>query len=132
MMKRIAIFTLLVPLLWGSCAEDNRNRIAVEKVIQEEVGKRVANYRENRMRRCYEDAVREASALADSILLLEARLTRDTASKPPRPSKPERPALKKLKDSLLQVAPFLRTDSLLRKDSTAADTATAPAEEIRQ
>jgi len=39
-MKRIAILALLVPLLWGSCAEDNRHRIAVEKVIQEEVGKR--------------------------------------------------------------------------------------------
>ncbi len=132
MIKRIAILILLMPLLWCSCGEDNRNRIAVEKVIQEEVDKRVANYRQNRMRRCYEDAVREASALADSVLLLEARLTRDTASKPPRPSKPERPALKKLQDSLLRVAPFLRKDSLLRKDSTLMDTAVVPATDTRQ
>ncbi|MEQ8703891.1 MAG: hypothetical protein RIC19_08215 [Phaeodactylibacter sp.] len=124
-------FWLVLPvfLLPASCGEDNRNRDAVEEMIQQEVTERVATYRENRTQRCYQDAVKDAGILADSILLLEARLSRDTASKPPRPTKPERPVVKKMRDSLLKVAPLLSEDSILKilrlealnKDSTQSD-----------
>ena len=123
-MSRLSVILTLTAFLASSCGEDNRNRIAVENMIQEEVTQRVATYRENRTQRCYEDAVKEASTLADSILLLQARLNRDTASKPPRPTRPERPAAKKLRDSLLKVAPLLSEDSilkLLRLDSLQRD-----------
>ena len=133
-MSRLSILLALTAFLAFSCGEDNRNRIAVEKMIQEEVTQRVATYRENRTQRCYQDAVKEASSLADSILLLQARLNRDTASKPPRPTRPERPAAKKLRDSLLKVAPLLSEDSILkllkldslRMDSLQPDTIGAP------
>lgn len=133
-MSRLFLLFALAAFLVSSCGEDNRNRIAVEKMIQEEVTQRVATYRENRTQRCYQDAVKEASSLADSILLLQARLNRDTASKPPRPTRPEQPAAKKLRDSLLKVAPLLSEDSIikllkrdsLRRDSLQPDTLEAP------
>lgn len=114
-MNRLRFFLALIAIaLASACGEDDRNRIAVEQMIQEEVVQRVSTYRKNRTQRCYQDAVKEAGTLADSILLLEARLKRDTASKPPRPTRPERPAAKKLRDSLLKVAPLLSEDSILR------------------
>jgi hypothetical protein len=133
-MSRLSVILTLTAFLASSCGEDNRNRIAVENMIQEEVTQRVATYRENRTQRCYEDAVKEASTLADSILLLQARLNRDTASKPPRPTRPERPAAKKLRDSLLKVAPLLSEDSILKllrldslqRDSLKPDTIETP------
>lgn len=133
-MSRLSVILALTAFLASSCGEDNRNRIAVENMIQEEVTQRVATYRENRTQRCYEDAVKEASTLADSILLLQARLNRDTASKPPRPTRPERPAAKKMRDSLLKVAPLLSEDSILKllrldslqRDSLQPDTIGAP------
>jgi hypothetical protein len=133
-MSRLSVILTLTAFLASSCGEDNRNRIAVENMIQEEVTQRVATYRENRTQRCYEDAVKEASTLADSILLLQARLNRDTASKPPRPTRPERPAAKKLRDSLLKVAPLLSEDSILKllrldslqRDSLQPDTIETP------
>ncbi len=110
-MNRFSLIALLALLLAAACAEDDRNRLAVESVIEEEVAKRVEAYKNGRMSRCYSEAVEEASTIADSILLLQARLSRDSLPKPPRPSKPERPELKTLKDSL-RVAPIIRRDSL--------------------
>lgn len=113
-MSRLCYLFILTALLYPSCGEDNRNRDAVEEMIQQEVVERVATYRENRTQRCYQDAVKAASTIADSVLLIEARMKRDTASKPPRPAKPGRPTIKKLRDSLLKVAPLLSEDSILK------------------
>lgn len=103
---------ILLIALWGltACGEDNRNKLAVEQVIAEKVAERVANYRKNRLERCQEAAINEANTIADSLLLLEARLTRDTASKPLKPNKPEKPEIKILTDST-PIAPLIRRDS---------------------
>lgn len=129
-MSRLCYLLVFTALLPYSCSEDNRNRDAVEKMIQQEVAERVATYRRNRTQRCYKDAVKKASTIADSVLLIEARMKRDTASKPPRPDRPGRPAAKKRRDSFLKVAPLLSKDSIskllkrdaLRSDSLQADT----------
>ncbi|MBV6655408.1 MAG: hypothetical protein KI786_16685 [Mameliella sp.] len=139
-MSRLCYFLIPLALFTSSCGEDNRNRIAVEEMIQEEVANRVATYRENRTNRCYQDAVKEAGTLADSILLIQARLKRDTLSKPPRPNKPGRPPAKILRDSLLEIAPFLSEDSILsllrvdslRRDSLREDSLKVKAEDIDQ
>lgn len=109
-MRVYTAYLLFLVLLAVGCGKDDRNKNAVRAVIEEKVEERVATYRTNRMNRCRKDAYEEASTLADSILLEQARLTRDTLSKPPKPTKPERPELKTLKDSL-KVAPILRRDS---------------------
>ena len=109
-MRLFTAYLLFIALLAIGCGEDNRNKKAVRAVIEEKVQERVSTYRTNRMNRCRKDANEEASALADSILLEQARLTRDTLPKPPKPTKPERPELKTLKDSM-KVAPILGRDS---------------------
>lgn len=105
-MRRRIIFTLLCVLALPGCGEDDRNQKAVQAVIEEEVAKRVQAYRQTRMQRCYEQVLEEASKLADSILILEARLERDTLHKPPKPEKPEKPEIKTVLDSL-PVKPLL-------------------------
>ena len=111
-MKNASTFILLIFLLplW-SCGEDNRNKIAVDRVIAEEVEKRVQNFRTTRMDRCKEKAIDEANEIADSLLILEARLSRDTISKPPKPEKPEKPEIKLLEDST-PIQPIFNTDSI--------------------
>jgi hypothetical protein len=112
MIRRNYAILLLVFLLAGisACKEDDRNRIAVEKVINEEVSRKVNDYIQMRMKRCIEKATKEANEIADSLLILEARLSRDTASKPPRPYKPEKPEIKALQDSS-PIAPIFKRDT---------------------
>ncbi|MCB9267744.1 MAG: hypothetical protein H6558_22190 [Lewinellaceae bacterium] len=111
----IIIALSALPLIAG-CGKDDRNKIAVQAVIEKEVARRVENYRQVRMQRCYEKALEEASHQADSILLLEARLERDTLSKPPKPHKPEKPEIKTLLDST-PVKPLLEKHRKPEKDS---------------
>ena len=97
--------------LFAGCGKDDRNKNAVQAVIEEEVNNRVQNYRQVRMERCFDKALEEASRLADSILIREARLERDTLGKPPKPVKPEKPEIKTLLDST-PIRPLLDRDSL--------------------
>lgn len=99
MMKLIIPVCLLSILLFSSCGEDNRNKIAVEKVVNEEIERRVNDYIQMRIKRCQDKAIAEANEIADSILIAEARLARDTITKPPKPLKPEKPEIKSLLDS---------------------------------
>lgn len=109
-------------LLWllfllASCAREDQNQQSVQSMIEEEVAKRVENYREARLKLCREQALAEASRLADSILIAEARLELDTLTKPPKPEKPEKPELKTVIDSI-PVKPLL---SPHRQDTTRKD-----------
>ena len=88
----------------------------MEAVIDQEVARRIQNYKQVRMDRCYEKALEEASRLADSILILEARLERDTLGKPPKPEKPEKPEIKAVLDST-PIKPLLEGE----KKSTPID-----------
>ncbi|MCO6477526.1 MAG: hypothetical protein J5I94_12925 [Phaeodactylibacter sp.] len=119
-MRPWIVFPLYLFLLLAGCGEDDRNQRAVQAVIEEEVEKRVRNYKEVRMQRCYEQALQEASYLADSILLLEARLERDTMGKPPKPEKPEKPEIKTVLDSL-PVKPLLDKTKKAEKDTLMKD-----------
>jgi hypothetical protein len=111
-MKNTSTFILLIALLsLYSCGEDNRNKIAVDRVIAEEVENRVQSFRSTRMERCKEKAIDEANEIADSILIREARLSRDTISKPPKPEKPEKPEIKLLEDST-PIQPIINTDTI--------------------
>lgn len=110
-MRIIIPFCLLGTVLFFSCGEDDRNKIAVEKVINEEIERRVNDYRRMRINHCKEKAITEANEMADSILIEEARLARDTITKPPKPEKPEKPELKSLQDST-PVKPLVGRDSL--------------------
>lgn len=98
-MRLRIIITLSLLSLLASCEKDDRNKNAVQAIIEEEVAQRIENYKQVRMERCYEKALEEASYLADSILIREARLKRDTLGKPPKPARPEKPEIKTVLDS---------------------------------
>lgn len=93
--------------LLPACQKNDRNQQAVQAAIEREIAERVNFFRDNRLQRCHEQALEEASLLADSILIEEARLERDTIGKPPIPPKPEKPKIKSLLDSL-PIGPLVR------------------------
>ncbi|HMQ49739.1 MAG TPA: hypothetical protein PKA00_19860 [Saprospiraceae bacterium] len=96
----IASMALLV-FVAASCAnEKDRDQAAVEKAIAEEVNKRLAEFQKVRMDMCREETYKEAGRRADSILIARARLEKDSFQKPPKPIKPEKPAIKLLDDTL--------------------------------
>lgn len=108
--KLVGMVALLM-LLSPSCQEGpDENLLAVEAFVEEKVEERLATYRAILDQQCWEAILQEAGTIADSILLTEARLRRDSVNKPPRPDKPEKPELKKLNDSL-SLDPLFR-DSL--------------------
>jgi hypothetical protein len=115
---RGALAALLCCCLLPACKEEGRNQQAVQAAIEREIAERVNFFRDNRMQRCHEQALEEASLLADSILLKEARLERDTIGKPPILPKPEKPEIKSLLDSL-PIGPLVRPPALPPLPDTA-------------
>ena len=109
-----AIMLLLCSSFLFSC-EKKTDKEAIQELIEETAQKRLDDFRRIRMKRCWQDVMEEASRVADSILLEEARLRRDTLLKPPKPDKPDKPEIKTLLDST-PIKPFLANESL---DSTA-------------
>ena len=107
----------LIQILFGvflicSCSNE-KDKVLIEQLIQGEVKKRIEVRNRVSYNRCLEGLYAEASEIADSILLLQARLARDTAGKPLKPVKPEKPEIIELKDST-PIQPFL-------VDSTSQD-----------
>lgn len=82
-------FLLLLPLL--SCIRERDRAAEVKKIIAERVKARLAEYREIRLQRCREELMKEAARRADSVVVAQAELLRDTLSRPPKPLRPERP-----------------------------------------
>lgn len=76
------------------------NKIAVQAFVEKQVEEQLATYKRIFMQQCRDKVLLEAGQIADSILITEARLKRDSMGKPPKPLKPERPEIKQLKDSL--------------------------------
>lgn len=88
-------------LLFAACQSGpDENQVAVETFLEKEVTDRLALYQRILNQQCRDNVLEEAGKIADSILISEARLKRDSMGKPPKPTKPDRPELKTLKDSL--------------------------------
>lgn len=84
-----------------SCGDGpDENQIAVEAFLKQQVEERLITYKRILDQQCIDKVLEEAGKIADSILIAEARMKRDSMNKPPKPSKPDRPELKQLKDSL--------------------------------
>lgn len=98
------VFLLLAGVLLlglSACGDrPDENKVAVEIFLERQVEDRLETYRQILAQQCRDNILEEAGKIADSILIAEARLERDTANKPPKPTKPGRPELKKLQDSL--------------------------------
>lgn len=97
-------------LLLAGCQPERDRTAEVQAMIQQEVDKRVDNYRQVVLQRCEDQMMEEAVRRTDSILLEEARNWKDTIAKPPKPLRPDRPALRPLLDTT-PVRPLLPADT---------------------
>ncbi len=111
--KLLIVFLLLT--LW-SCEPPEAESEIRQSVIEQEVEDRLKLHRETKFRVCRDKVLAEANRIADSILIQQARLERDTMSKPPKPFKPEKPEIKTLIDSV-PIKPFFRDSTLELLDS---------------
>lgn len=109
----VLLTAILLPL--GACRPERDRSAEIQAMIQQEVDRRLNNYREVRLNRCEEDLLKEAVRRVDSILLEEARLYKDTVGKPPKPLRPERPELRPLLDTT-PVRPLLPPDSVKNRN----------------
>lgn len=123
-MRRSLIISLLLLtafILWFTNAQrNNKDAEAVEQSIQEALAKRLKEYKTIRGNVCKKDALDAATAIADSILIVEARLSKDSLIKPDKPDKPEKPEIKTVLDSA-PISPFLTNDSIQAPDSLTSE-----------
>ena len=111
MINRQLISAGILSLLFlASCGEREAQRQLVNEVVQEQLLARIRNYKEIRYRKCLEEMYRQAGEIADSLLLMEARQTRDSTGKPIVPLKPGQPEIKVFADTV-PIAPFLPEDT---------------------
>jgi hypothetical protein len=93
-------------LLATACQPSYDKEAVAKQLMDETLQQRIDNYKSVRRERCWEGLLREANRLADSILFVEAKMAKDTITRPPIPVRPKAPEKKILKDST-PVKPFL-------------------------
>lgn len=92
-------------LLLAACKDTSY--IDTEKVVAENVQEQLDEYKRVSDRRCLDNILTEAGKIADSIILVRARTMKDTLLRPDRPTRPEKPIILSLEDSLA-LAPFIQ------------------------
>lgn len=101
----------------ASCGGDSSTKVQRMAYIEEQVEERIKEYKRILDDRCREDVLEEANRLTDSILLVRARLERDSLDKPPIPDKPEKPEVKTIIDSVPVAPLFTDSSGVLRSQS---------------
>ncbi len=111
----------LLALLWSAAiacqSEAERLRIRKE-AIDKEVANKLETFRKIKAQNCMEDVLTAASIIADSLIIVNARMQLDTTLKPPKPFKPDQPTIQTLIDSV-PVKPLFKDSTKPRKDSTS-------------
>ncbi|MEL7220175.1 MAG: hypothetical protein AAGJ93_02585 [Bacteroidota bacterium] len=97
MQKSIQLLLLLSVVL-SAC--QSSTHVDTEAVIEEKVQERLAEFKRVIDLRCRDKVMEEAGLIADSLVLLQARLKKDTLQRPVKPLRPDEPELKTLNDSL--------------------------------
>jgi len=95
---KIFSILLFLGLFFATC--ESATHIDKDAVIEEKVQERLDNYKRIIFKKCRNKILEEASVLADSIILERAKMLKDSLQRPPKPTRPEKPALLELKDSL--------------------------------
>jgi hypothetical protein len=103
-MRQGLLFLLL--LLATACQPSYDEEAIVKQLMDETLQQRIDNYKKVRRERCWDGLIREANRLADSILFVEAKMAKDTITRPPIPIRPTAPEKKILEDTT-PVKPFL-------------------------
>lgn len=101
----IALLALL--LLLAAC--ESATYVDTDKVIAEKVQEQLDEYRKVNDQRCRDRVLTEAGRIADSVIMVRARLMKDTIQRPLRPTRPEKPTVLTLEDSLA-LKPLLKKE----------------------
>ncbi|HMN90619.1 MAG TPA: hypothetical protein PKD70_05085 [Saprospiraceae bacterium] len=106
---------IVLALLWLlalGCDSEAKQQAQETQLIEQYVSARLQDYERTLRERCQERVLTEAIRVSDSLIILEARLSKDTIFKPYKPERPERPEAKVLNDTT-PLRPILsRPDSL--------------------
>ncbi len=102
-----------------ACSSDGEVKGERMAYIEQQVEERIQEYKRILDERCRDEVLVEANRLTDSILLVRARLERDSLDKPPRPDKPDKPEVKTIIDSVPVAPLFMDSTELLRSDSNS-------------
>lgn len=90
-----------------ACSSEAEEKAQEAQRLQAEADRRVAEYAVLIEKNCKEKVLAEAIRVADSLIVLEARMSTDTIGKPFKPLRPEKPETQILKDTV-PVKPFLK------------------------
>lgn len=94
-------------LIFGACESEAAKKAQEEQRLQEEADRRVSEYIKVIKENCEKKVLDEAVRVADSLLILDARLSTDTLFKPLKPLRPDKPETQILKDTT-PITPFLK------------------------
>ena len=92
-----------------ACESEEAQKAKEEQRLKAEA--RVEDYVQILERNCRERVLEAAIRIADSLLILEARMSTDTLFKPIKPIRPEKPETQILKDTT-PIKPFLKRDTI--------------------
>jgi hypothetical protein len=113
---------LLLVLATVLTACQSSTHVDTAAVIEEKVQERLAEFKRVIDLRCREKMLEEAGLIADSLVLMQARLKKDTLQRPVRPVRPGEPELKTLNDSLPLKPLFEPTIRKSKEIKQASDT----------
>ncbi|MFN7115828.1 MAG: hypothetical protein ACK4TA_03460 [Saprospiraceae bacterium] len=106
-MKQAFGIGIVLGILLCSCESEAEKQAKVQQRLQTEADLRVVEYMSVLQKNCQTKVLEEAVRIADSLLVLEARLSTDTLFKPLKPLRPEKPETQILKDTT-PIKPFLK------------------------
>ena len=118
--RRIILPLLLSILMLTACESQDDLQKQVQELIDQRLEDRMLNYTTTLNRKCTERVLEEAARIADSILIVEARLSKDTIDKPLRPDRPEAPEIKIGTDTAALKPLFDEIGVQAKADSTSA------------
>lgn len=89
-----------------ACTSEAAEKAKEAQRLNAEAERRVEDYTAILQKNCQQKVLVEATRIADSLLVQEARMSTDTLLKPLKPLRPEKPETQILKDTT-PIKPFL-------------------------
>jgi hypothetical protein len=117
------LFLLCLNLLLSSClSKKDYTEDEIQALMDGELQRKIAAYRKSKIDACQEEAFRQATKIADSLVIAEAYFDRDTFARPPKPIKPDEKAPEIKGPDTIQLKPLfegkrkkVKVDTLLKK-----------------
>lgn len=119
--KLILVLSLML-LLPACLSKKEYSEEEMQVLMDKELQRKIAEYRDAKIKACQEEAFRQATKIVDSLVIAEAYFDRDTLSRPPKPIKPDEKAPEIKGPDTIQLKPLfegkrkkVKVDTLLKK-----------------